>query len=133
MGSRNPSMECVVNTEPALSFLQFTFIQYLTFCYCALNKIRFKLWNSVQLFAKKLLKESSILWSIYFMKFTNDMMFYLMDIVCGSLCTIGESKDPQKNLLTFDSLFDVKWEHRAAVWKLICNNHKDKYQYLSKI
>ena len=82
------------------------------------------------IFAKKLLKESSILWSIYFMKFTNDMMFYLMDIVCGSLCTIGESKDPQKNLLTFDSLFDVKWEHRAAVWKLICNNHKDKYRFL---
>ena len=38
MGSRNPSMECVVNTEPALSFLQFTFIQYLTFCDCCLEQ-----------------------------------------------------------------------------------------------
>ena len=56
MGSRNPSMECVVNTEPALSFLQFTFIQYLTFCYCALNKIRFKLWNSVQHFCQKVVE-----------------------------------------------------------------------------
>ena len=45
-------------------------------------------------------------------------------------CTqILEIKGSAKNLLTFYSLFDVKWKRIGLCQKLICNNHKDKYHF----